>query len=497
MKPLTPTWPARITLASLLLALSPVSQAAQLPNQAPEITPIPDLVLRENSASGPLAFLVADPETAFEQLVVRASSSNPDLLPATRITLAGTGFERTLSLSPTPDTIGTTLVTLTVSDAQGLTTATVFHVTVTPVNQRPTLSTPPNQVLDVSTYATLAVPFIIGDAETAADNLKVSATSSDSSLVPASGLALDGSGAYRVLRITPTPGVLGETTIELAVTDANRAQTSIRFSLTVTSSTTPAPLIDFNGDKKNDLLFQHKDGFLACAFMDNGTLLASTFFDPPHIGDVRWHLAGAADLNHDGNPDLIFQRDDSTLGAWIMDGIKQVGVQLFTPERPSEPGWRLAGIGDLYGDGSADFFFQHDDGRLMAWVMNGATQSTQFPLNPPGVDNPAWRLAGVADLNGDRNPDLIFQHQDGTLGYWLMDGARMFATGLFTPSSPGDPGWKLASIQDTNGDGRPDLIFQHTSGFIGIWTLRGTTLIESHYASPANPGADWSVAGPR
>ena len=80
------------------------------------------------------------------------------------------------------------------------------------------------------------IAFTIGDAQTPAASLTVTASSNATALVPntAGALALGGSGANRTLVVTPTANQFGSATITLTVSDG--AQTASRaFTLTVTS----------------------------------------------------------------------------------------------------------------------------------------------------------------------------------------------------------------------------------------------------------------------
>jgi len=88
----------------------------------------------------------------------------------------------------------------------------------TPTNAPPILS-------DFTNVAILAgipgapIPFIVGDAETAASNLVVTVMASDSKLIPLSGLLLSGSGSDRAITITPAAGQTGLTAIVVLVSD--------------------------------------------------------------------------------------------------------------------------------------------------------------------------------------------------------------------------------------------------------------------------------------
>ncbi len=83
--------------------------------------------------------------------------------------------------------------------------------------------------------STGARAFTIGDAETAATNLLVTATCSNPAIVPASGLVLGGTGASRTLNVIPATNANGIVTITLTVTDAAGVATSSAFTLTITA----------------------------------------------------------------------------------------------------------------------------------------------------------------------------------------------------------------------------------------------------------------------
>ncbi|MCC6992836.1 MAG: cadherin-like domain-containing protein, partial [Acidobacteria bacterium] len=88
--------------------------------------------------------------------------------------------------------------------------------------------------------ATPAIAFTIGDAQTAASSLTVTAASNTTALVPNTGgaLALGGAGANRTLVVTPAANQFGTATITVTVSDG--ALTASRsFTLTVASVNDP------------------------------------------------------------------------------------------------------------------------------------------------------------------------------------------------------------------------------------------------------------------
>ena len=54
--------------------------------------------------------------------------------------------------------------------------------------------------------------------------------------------------------------------------------------------------------------------------------------------------------------------------------------------------------------------------------------------------NTAWRMAGLGDLNGDGNEDALLRHEDGRWTYYPMDGRTILA-GRGTASITRNPDW--------------------------------------------------------
>jgi Bacterial Ig domain/Fibronectin type III domain len=217
---------------SFLLTVNPV-------NDAPTISFLPNQLINEDTTTAPIPFTIGDVDTSVSNLVVSASSSNPTLIPASAILLGGAGSNRTITLRPATNQFGTVTITLSVSDG-ALSSTTTFSLTVNPVNDSPLVSTMSNQVINEDT-ASSVLPFTVGDAETPASNLVVSASSSNPALVSASGLKLGGSGSSRTLQIFPNTNQFGTATITLSVGDGTLTSMS-SFLLTV-NPVNDAPVI--------------------------------------------------------------------------------------------------------------------------------------------------------------------------------------------------------------------------------------------------------------
>ncbi|MBL0210699.1 MAG: tandem-95 repeat protein [Holophagaceae bacterium] len=120
-------------------------------NHAPTISDIPSQTTNTNTVLGSVAFTVNDTELPLS-LALSATSSNPSLIPAASIIFGGSAGSPTLTLTPVADQSGTSLVTITVTDAFGASASDNFIFTVNgqPVAGAQSLSTDEDTALPIT-----------------------------------------------------------------------------------------------------------------------------------------------------------------------------------------------------------------------------------------------------------------------------------------------------------------------------------------------------------
>jgi hypothetical protein len=208
-------------------------------NDSPLISNVQDVLVAEDVATGPIAITIGDVETAAATLNLNATSSNQTLVPNAALLFSGTGAARTLSIAPAPNQSGTSMITLTVSD--GVATAVdTFVLSVSAVNDVPTISPVADQAVAAGTAAIGPLAFTVGDVETQAGSLSVAATPSNQSVVAASGIAISGAGANRTLQLMLVPGGTGSSLITVTVSDGT-ALAMTTFTVTVAEPPPPPP----------------------------------------------------------------------------------------------------------------------------------------------------------------------------------------------------------------------------------------------------------------
>src|SRR5438477_13038082 len=133
----------RVSDASLSTSAAFNLTVKPMTNSPPVISDIPDQTTAEDNSTGPISFTVGDAESPASSLIVSGTSSNPGLVPNGNIVFGGSGSNRTVTLMPATNQSGSATITVTVSDG-ALSSNDTFVLTVTPVNDAPTISNIPD-----------------------------------------------------------------------------------------------------------------------------------------------------------------------------------------------------------------------------------------------------------------------------------------------------------------------------------------------------------------
>ncbi|CAN2039225.1 hypothetical protein GMMP15_1110012 [Candidatus Magnetomoraceae bacterium gMMP-15] len=244
-------------------------------NTPPTITDIANQCADYTDTIGPLNFTIGDIETAADSLGLTWTSDNTSVVANSNIDIgcssSGSACQVTITTT-TGGAEGIAGINLTVNDADGLTAATSFNVTVDETD--PTIggfyynSTTYGQWLPVTyTSETLMIKpdtyqaqygpytFIVNDGSLPAGNLTVAGVSSNQSIVTTNSIYFEkynGSDSIRSLYFTTT-GNGGDVIITATVTDTCNHSDLNSISLTVFSSgTTLVTLTSFTATPTED-----------------------------------------------------------------------------------------------------------------------------------------------------------------------------------------------------------------------------------------------------
>lgn len=226
-------------------------------------------------------------------------------------------------------------------------------------------------------------------------------------------------------------------------------------------------------------------------------LAVASFVYPYDEGTLGYAVAGPGDTNGDAIPDLILCDAGSGINFllfgraqvdWGWDFSLQRADVIFQKEREQDhPGGCARGVGDVNGDGLADFSIAGIDvhyahGKVYLWLGRTHWPAQEVSLRTAdasfiGEQYECWNgmsVDGVGDFNGDGLDDFAFgsiyfdspyEHTGkeylvlGRKSGWETDvNALEIADYFVGPEKISCLGWGTAGIGDYNGDCRPDFI---------------------------------------
>ncbi|MFN7140832.1 MAG: FG-GAP repeat domain-containing protein, partial [Limisphaerales bacterium] len=245
------------------------------------------------------------------------------------------------------------------------------------------------------------------------------------------------------------------------------------------------------------LYFQNEDGRLALWRMDDVNLLEADFLRKgTRVNSGTWRAFSTADINRDGAPDVIFQNVNGTMAAWLMQESTFLRATALRSGSSPGVGWRAVAVADVNNDGEPDVLFQNPSGQVLAWLMNGTEFVSETLLFGGQAAGPGWKVVGVGDLNHDGSNDVLFQHGDGRLAVWMLNNTEFEIKALRTAAPPSV--WRIVAIEDLDQDGNLDIIWRHASGQLAVWKMSQTDFVGSSLIRNGHPVAShWRVIGAR
>jgi Ca2+-binding RTX toxin-like protein len=240
---------------------------------------------------------------------------------------------------------------------------------------------------------------------------------------------------------------------------------------------------DFNGDGRDDILWRHSSGIIgewtgqSGVFQNNSGVAANPV-------DNSWKVVGIADYNGDGRDDILWRHSSGEIGQWLAQPNGSFANNGGAAANLVDPSWTVVASGDFNGDGRADILWRHTSGVYAEWQGS----ATGKLVNVGGVMGGATgTVVGSGDFNGDGKADILVRNAaTGQLTEWLAG-----ANGQFTSATParqvGDLNWKVVAIADVDGDGKADLVWQHTSGAAATWLASGDGQFGGNASAPSVP----------
>lgn len=184
-----------------------------------------------------ITFAVGDLEPDID---VTVTSANQTLLPNANLVISGTGGVRSLLMTPALNEFGSTLISMTISEAGVPVAFPEFTLTVNPVNQRPSFTPGGNQTTNEDSGAqsvtNWATNISAGPANESGQTLTFLVTGNTNPSLFSAGPAISSTGT---LTYTPAANAFGTATIDVVLkdnggTDNGGQDTSTPASFTIT-----------------------------------------------------------------------------------------------------------------------------------------------------------------------------------------------------------------------------------------------------------------------
>jgi len=213
-------------------------------NQSPTLNTLANVTINEGAGQQTvnLSGISSGASNEVQTLTVTASSSNPGLVPNPTVNYTSPNSTGTLAFTPVALANGSATITVQVNDgaaSNNIVTRT-FTVTVTPVNQAPTLNALANLTLNEGAgLQTVNLAGISSGASNEVQTLIVTATSSNPGLIPNPTVSYTSPNSTGTIAFTPASGAGGSATITVTVNDGAASGNTVARTFTVTVNRLP------------------------------------------------------------------------------------------------------------------------------------------------------------------------------------------------------------------------------------------------------------------
>ena len=262
-------------------------------NDVPTLDTLANTTINENASQQTVNLTGISSGAANENqtLTVTATSSNPGLIPNPAVTYSSPGANGSIAFTPVPFGAGSATISVTVNDggsSNNVVTRT-FSVTVSPVNQTPTLSTLADVTINENaSQQTVNLAGISSGATNENQTLTVTATSSNPGLIPTPTVTYTSPNTTGALGFTPAAFASGSSTITVTVNDGGASNNIVTRTFNVTvngvnQAPTLNPLANVTINEDAPLQTVNLAGITSGASNEIQTLLVSATSSNPSL----------------------------------------------------------------------------------------------------------------------------------------------------------------------------------------------------------------------
>ena len=215
-------------------------------NQPPTLNALANVTINENASlqTVNLSGITSGATNESQTLTVTASSSNTGLIPDPTVNYTSPNATGSITFTPVTYGFGSATITVTVNDggASNNVVSRTFTVTVNPVNQPPTLNALANVTINENaSLQTVNLSGITSGATNESQTLTVTASSSNTGLIPTPTVSYTSPNATGSITFTPVASAYGSATITVTVNDGGASNNIISRSFTVTVNQVNTP----------------------------------------------------------------------------------------------------------------------------------------------------------------------------------------------------------------------------------------------------------------
>lgn len=217
---------------------------------------------------------------------------------------------------------------------------------------------------------------------------------------------------------------------------------------------------DVNHDRNPDIVVANADGETVNVLLGNGKgqfhEAAGSPFPAGHLpNDIA-----IADMNGDGNPDLVIANHQSPfISIFLGDGRGGFRPASGSPvDVHSSPHPHGVAVADFNGDGHPDVVTDSWGRNQVELLLGDGRGGLQTPGKYFATGHRPYERLRSGDFNKDGLPDIVTTNlDDDTVTILLSDGKGGFRNATGSPFPAGAKPWQVA-VDDVNGDGKPDLL---------------------------------------
>jgi Bacterial Ig domain len=328
-----------IITQSFVVTVNPV-------NQTPTLDALASFTINENAGVQTinLTGISSGAINELQTLTVTATSDNPGVVSNPAVNYTSPNIAGSLSFTPVPFASGAATITVTVNDggAGNNIITRSFAVTVSPINQAPTLDALANLTINENAgVQTINLAGITSGAVNELQTLTVTATSGNPGVIPSPAVNYSSPNATGSLSFTPIANAQGSAAITVTVNDGGASNNIVTRSFTVAINQPPAISALINrvitvGAQTQAIPFTISDAETPAASLT----LAGTSSNPALVQNAGIVFGGAGGNRTITVTPLAGQSGNANITVTVSDGLATASstFQLSVQTKPAPPG---------------------------------------------------------------------------------------------------------------------------------------------------------------